>query len=290
MKARLAAGALALAALITACHRAAAPSLPVLPIGGDFTLTDHNGQPFTLSSLRGRAVLIFFGYTLCPDACPTTLSKLASVYRKLGPDAARVKTLYISVDPERDTPAVLKADLSNFDVDALGLTGAKDELDTVVDSFGAAYEFVPMSNSAAKYSVAHTTSLYALDTRGRTRIEFAYEAPADEIVQGLRQILTLPASDEAERAAPQVARRPAMVTYRVRGKVVATDPTGNHLTIDHEAIPGFMSAMTMTYPVKDGRQLEHLAKGDIVAATLVTGGGRLWLDDVVIRRDSSAKR
>src|ERR1019366_5768830 len=112
--------AAALAALSTlgaaGCPRHAADSIPILPIGGDFTLTDHNGQPFELSSLRGKVVLLFFGYTFCPDACPTTLSKLASVSRKLGDDAKRVKTLYVSVDPGRDTPAVMKDDLSNFDV------------------------------------------------------------------------------------------------------------------------------------------------------------------------------
>jgi protein SCO1/2 len=278
MKGRLAAGALALAALITACHRAAAPSLPVLPIGGDFTLTDYNGQPFTLSSLRGRAVLIFFGYTFCPDACPTTLSKLASVYRKLGPEAARVKTLYISVDPERDTPAVLKADLSNFDVDSLGLTGTKPEIDTVVNAFGAAYEFVPLPNSDAKYSVAHTTSLYALDASGRTRIEFPYEASVDDIVRGLREILAVPVSNLPY--VPAATARTTIVTYPVRGTVVKIDLTGNHLTVDHEAIPGFMSAMTMTYPVKDGRQLERLSNGDRVSATLMKNGSALWLEDI----------
>src|SRR5579859_5528744 len=110
---------------------------PVLPVGGDFTLTDDNNRPFQLSSLRGKAVLVFFGYTSCPDVCPTTLSKLSSVYKKLGPEAMRVKTLYITVDPDRDTPAVLKDDLSDFDLDALGLTGTKAEIDKVVALYGA---------------------------------------------------------------------------------------------------------------------------------------------------------
>jgi protein SCO1 len=85
-----------------ACRQA--PKLPVLHDGGDFALTDHNGQHFELSSLRGKAVLIFFGYTSCPDVCPTTLSKLSEVYLHLGDDSKRVKTLYITVDPGRDTP------------------------------------------------------------------------------------------------------------------------------------------------------------------------------------------
>jgi protein SCO1/2 len=171
-----------------ACKQA--PKLPVLHDGGDFALTDHNGQPFELSSLRGKAVLIFFGYTSCPDVCPTTLSKLSEVYQHLGSDSKRVKTLYITVDPGRDTPAVMKDDLSNFEVDALGLTGTKAEIDKVVAMYGARYEIIPLPNSAAKYSVAHTATLYALDTAGRTRLEFPYDAKVEEIVAGLKAILT----------------------------------------------------------------------------------------------------
>ena len=170
---------------ISACNQ----KLPILPVGGDFTLTDHNGQPFQLSSLRGKAVLIFFGYTSCPDACPTTLSKLSSVYRRLGDDAKRVKTLYISVDPERDTPAVLKEDLGSFQLDALGLTGTKAEIDRVVALYGAEYEIIPTPESAARYTVAHSTTLYALDAAGKTRLEFPYDATVDQIAGGLRRIL-----------------------------------------------------------------------------------------------------
>ncbi len=167
----------------------AAEELPVIPLGGDFSLTGHDNTPFELSSLRGKVVLVFFGYSFCPDACPTTLSKLASVSRRLGADGARVKTLYVSVDPERDTPEVLKADLENFDLDALGLTGSKAEIDKVVAQYGAAYEIVPTPESAAKYTVSHTTTLYALDTQGRMRLRFRYEATVDEIVDGIRAIL-----------------------------------------------------------------------------------------------------
>src|SRR5580692_8910128 len=167
---------IALAAV--ACRQA--PKLPVLPVGGNFVLTDHNGQHFELSSLQGKAVLIFFGYTSCPDVCPTTLSKLSEVYRHLGDDSKRVKTLYITVDPARDTPAILKDDLSNFEVDALGLTGTKAEIDKVVALYGAQYEIIPLPESAAKYSVAHTATLYALDTSGRTRLEFPYDAKVEE--------------------------------------------------------------------------------------------------------------
>ena len=276
MKTWRAAAALVLLATVAACHRQAAATVPVLPIGGDFTLTDHNGQRFELASLRGRAVLIFFGYTFCPDACPTTLSKLASVYRKLGPDAKRVKTLYISVDPQRDTPAVLKADLSNFDVDALGLTGTKPEIDAVVKAFGAAYEIVPMPNSAAKYSVAHTTSLYALDANGHTRIEFAYEAPVDEIVDGLRAILAQPATGAAAPAV--VAAGP--VVHQLTGRVLEVDVEDGRIAVEHEPIPGFMNAMTSEFPVKDRKELDHVSRGDTISGRLVTSGGELWLEGI----------
>lgn len=192
---RRAAAALVLAFGLVAsgCSAPAVPqasSLPVMDGGGDFSLVDHDGKPFSLTSQRGKAVLIFFGYTFCPDACPTTLSKLSSVYRKLGDDASKVKTLYISVDPERDTPEVLKADLENFRLDAIGLTGTKAEIDTVVQQYGAAYEIVPTPDSAAKYTVSHTTTLYALDPQGRIRTKFRYEATVDEIVDGLHAILS----------------------------------------------------------------------------------------------------
>jgi len=184
---RLLISLVALSAL--SCNQHHHEQLTVLPAGGDFALTDHNGEHFELSSLRGKVVLIFFGYSSCPDACPTTLSKLSTVYRRLGDDSSHVKTLYISVDPERDTPDALKADLANFHLDALGLTGAKADIDKVVHLYGASYEIVPLPNSAAKYTVAHSTTLYALDTEGKVRIAFPYEATVSQIVSGIQQIL-----------------------------------------------------------------------------------------------------
>lgn len=177
-------------AVSAACQSAPpAPELPVLPIGGDFELTGHDGQPFALQSLRGKVVLIFFGYSSCPDACPTTLSKLSSVARRLGDDRSKIQALYVSVDPDRDTPPVLKADMENFSIGALGLTGKKEDIDKVVKQYAAAYEIVPTPESAAKYTISHTTSVYALDTAGRVRKTFAYEATVDEVVTGIREIL-----------------------------------------------------------------------------------------------------
>jgi protein SCO1/2 len=102
--------------LATAC----APAPPVLSLGGDFTLTDQDGRPFQLSSARGKVVLIFFGYTFCPDVCPTTLSKLSAAAAKLGADRDRVTALYVTVDPHRDTPAVMREHLSMFGIRAVG--------------------------------------------------------------------------------------------------------------------------------------------------------------------------
>lgn len=168
---------------------ASGSQLPVLPIGGDFQLTDDNGQPFTLTSQRGKVVLIFFGYSSCPDACPTTLSKLSTAARRLGEDRSKVKALYVSVDPERDTPQVLKDDLANFTLDATGLTGTKAEIDKVVQQYGAKYEIVLTPSSAAKYTISHTTSVFVLDAQGRVRKLLPYEASVDDVVTGIREVL-----------------------------------------------------------------------------------------------------
>ncbi len=164
-------------------------SAPAERIGGDFTLTDHNNTRFELSSLRGKVVLVFFGYSMCPDVCPTTLSKLSSVANRIGDDRTQLKTLYISVDPERDTPDVLEADLQSFDLDALGLTGTRADIDKVVAMYGASYRIVPTPESAGRYAVTHSTTLYVLDRNGRVRLQFPYEATVDEIVRGVRTVL-----------------------------------------------------------------------------------------------------
>jgi protein SCO1/2 len=175
--------------VLSGCGRSASDAPPVLPIGGDFVLTDHNGQRFESSSLRGKVVLVFFGYSFCPDFCPTTLSKLAAVSRRLGDAGSDIKTLYITVDPERDTPAVLKDDLANFKLDALGLTGSRAALDSVVHRFGAQYEIVPTPESVAKYTVSHTTSVYVLDRRGRVRFDLPYESSVDDILKSVQMLL-----------------------------------------------------------------------------------------------------
>lgn len=156
--------------------------------GANFTLTDQDGRPFRLSGLRGRVVLLFFGYTSCPDACPTTLSKLARVYKLLGPHRERVVTLFISVDPGRDTPRVLKDYLKYFRVNAVGLTGTKEEIDRVVGLYGARYE-IEKSDSATGYHINHSTDLYLIDQKGQVAARFKYEGGTKEIADAVRRLI-----------------------------------------------------------------------------------------------------
>ena len=153
--------------------------------GGD---CGGQGQRFALTSLHGKVALVFFGYTFCPDVCPTTLSKLSAVSRALGDQRDRVRVVYITVDPRCDTPAVLREHLSMFRLDAIGLTGTPEEISRTAHQFGADYsiEVVP---SEAGYFVSHTTTLYALDPQGRVRLLLPYEATVDQIVAGVRSIL-----------------------------------------------------------------------------------------------------
>lgn len=164
------------------------PPLPEQP-PLEFTLTDQNSQPFTLSSLRGKVVLVFFGYTMCPDACPTTLSKLSTAYAKLKPEErARVKTLYISVDSERDTPAVMKDHLTYFGVDAYGLTGPEPAIHDVASKFGARYE-KSTTPTAGGYTMSHTVSIFGLNAAGRPARIIRYEASVDEVLADVRALL-----------------------------------------------------------------------------------------------------
>lgn len=150
----------------------------------EFTLTDHTGRPFRSTSLRGKPALLFFGYTHCPDACPTMMSRVARAYREAGAKAHDVPTLFVSVDP-RDTPAVLDRYLAYFAaVPAKGLTGTKQQIDSVVAQFGARY-VIRDSGSAAGPLVDHTLSLYLLDRDGKIAKKFGPESDPPEIAKTL---------------------------------------------------------------------------------------------------------
>ncbi len=154
---------------------------------GDFQLVDHDGRVFRSSSLDGQPALLFFGYTHCPDACPTTMAKVARAYREAGPAARNIPTLFVSVDP-RDTPPILEQYLGYFRaVPATGLTGSKAQIDAVVKQFGARYE-IRDSGSAAGPVVDHTIRLYLLDRDGDVVQLFDPETDAQEIAAAMKNL------------------------------------------------------------------------------------------------------
>jgi protein SCO1 len=152
----------------------------------DFTLHDQDGKIFHLKDHRGQIVLLFFGYTSCPDVCPTTLSKLARVCMLLGPKRQKVLTVFVTIDPQRDTPRKLKDYLGYFNVNAMGLTGTKQEIDAVVDRYKASYEKVETKSSAMGYMFDHTDYLYLIDTRGVTSHLFHPEDKAQDMARVIK--------------------------------------------------------------------------------------------------------
>ena len=155
--------------------------------GGDFTLTDQDEKRFDLSDHRGDAFLIFFGYTFCPDACPLMLSKLAAVYDALDLEPGqKVRTIYITVDPSRDTPKQLREYLAYFStVDVRGLTGSREEIDAVAEQYGVLYK-LQEPNEAGHYLVAHTTTLFLVDREGRLRYRFHPSDTPEYIAAGVK--------------------------------------------------------------------------------------------------------
>ncbi len=155
--------------------------------GGDFTLTDQDEERFDLSEHRGDAFLVFFGYTFCPDACPLMLSKLAAVYDALDLEPGqRVRTIYITVDPSRDTPEQLGEYLAYFStVDVRGLTGSREEIDEVAERYGVLYKYQE-PNEAGHYLVAHTTTLFLVDREGRLRYRFHPSDTPEYIAAGIK--------------------------------------------------------------------------------------------------------
>ena len=138
-------------------------------IGGDFALVDQHGAPFELQGLRGQAAMLFFGYTYCPDICPVTLSKMGRVYQLLDEDQQELTTLFVTVDPKRDTQEKLAEYLDYFALDAIGLRGDKEEIDQVVRQYGAHYS---LGEEQASYLVDHSTYTYLIDQQGKVRFLF----------------------------------------------------------------------------------------------------------------------
>jgi protein SCO1/2 len=158
------------------------PALPAYEI----ELTQGNGSSFRLSEMQGNNVLLFFGYTSCPDVCPTTLSEMKRVLSELGADAEHVKVVFVTVDPERDTPEKLREYVSIFNPTFIGLSGSVEELQKVWSDYGVYREEEQMPNSATGYLVNHTARVYLIDRDGNLRLSYSYGTPTDDFVHDLK--------------------------------------------------------------------------------------------------------
>src|ERR1700692_925382 len=153
-------------AIIFVTGRAPSPVGPaVAAVGGPFHLEDQNGKPVSDQDLKGRPFLVFFGFTHCPDICPTTLFEISQLLRTLGPDADRTGALFITVDPERDTPAVIKDSLSSFDPHLRGLTGDPAAVGAAIKAYRVYAKKVPLDKG--DYTMDHTAVVYLMDKDGR---------------------------------------------------------------------------------------------------------------------------
>jgi protein SCO1/2 len=156
-------------------------------VGGPFHLLDENGKPFSDQDMKGRPFLVFFGFTHCPDICPTTLFEMSQLLGKLGPDAGRAGALFITVDPERDTPPVLKDYLSNFDPHLRGLTGDQRAIDAVTKAYRVYAKKVPLEGG--DYTMDHTAMVYLMDKDGHFVAPFNMQRTADAEAAELRRYL-----------------------------------------------------------------------------------------------------
>ena len=154
----------------------------------EFQLTDQNGQTRTLGDFRGKVLVVFFGYTQCPDVCPTTLAELAAVKKALGPDGEQVQAIFITVDPERDTPDLLKAYLGNFDPSFVALRGSAEQTKAVAKEFKVFYNKVP-GKTEGSYTIDHTAASYLFDRQGRVRVFSRYGSGAQALTDDLRILL-----------------------------------------------------------------------------------------------------
>ena len=159
-------------------------------IGGDFELNSTLGKKIGPQSFREKVLLIFFGYTSCPDICPITLTTVKDALENLEPyEVMQVQPLFISVDPERDTLEGMKQFLTYFHSSIVGVIGSAEELKAITKKFGAAYMKDIRSDSAADYLIAHSGYIYLMDQQGRTRALYRTSNKAEEMVEGIRKLL-----------------------------------------------------------------------------------------------------
>jgi protein SCO1/2 len=154
-----------------------------------FSLLDHTGKPRTLADYKGKVVVVFFGYTQCPDVCPTTMAEMAGVMQKLGPQADKVQVLFITLDPERDTQQLLANYVPAFDKRFVGLYGTPDQTAKTAKEFKVFYSKVP-GTAPGSYTIDHTAGSYVFDRDGRLRLFIRHGGGADPIVHDIRQLLS----------------------------------------------------------------------------------------------------
>jgi protein SCO1/2 len=179
---------LCIAIVLLLTGRGGAPSLPqVAAVGGPFSLTDQNGRTVTDQDFKGRPFLVFFGFTHCPDICPTTMFEISEIIRKLGPDGDRVRALFITVDPERDTPAALKDYVSSFDPRIVAVTGDEAAIAAVAKAYRAYYKRMPLAEGG--YTMDHTAIVYLMGKDGRFVTPFSLKRTTDAAAADLRKYL-----------------------------------------------------------------------------------------------------
>ncbi len=194
MKSWLAGVGVVAAFMLAACQPAPQPptyratDITGATFARDFRLTDHNGQVRTLADFKGKVVAIFFGYTHCPDVCPTTLSDFASALQQLGPQAERVQVIFVTVDPQRDTPDLLKQFVPAFNPGFLGMFGDENTLKQLAKEYKVVYQKTSVKG-ADDYLIDHSAGTYVYDPNGNLRLLIPYGSGPDAIAQDLRTLL-----------------------------------------------------------------------------------------------------
>ncbi len=185
------------AATLAGCDRAATPADKLQFKGVDITgadygrtlsLPDQDGKLRTLADFKGKVLVIFFGYTQCPDVCPTTMAELAQVKKSLGPEGDKVQGIFVSVDPERDTPQLLKAYMANFDPSFVALRGTPEQTAAAAKEFKVFYAKVP-GKTEGSYTMDHTAGSYLFDAQGRLRVFVRYNSGAEALTADLKTLL-----------------------------------------------------------------------------------------------------
>ncbi len=199
-RALLLAAAVAAAAAFTACDGvlpgAGKPAFKAIDITGaeyarELSLTDPDGQSRSLADYKGKVVVVFFGFTQCPDVCPSTMAELAEVKRSLGADGARVQGIFVTIDPARDTAELLKAYVANFGPDIIGLRGTPEQTKAAAKEFKVFFNKVP-GKTDTSYTMDHTAGSYVLDAKGRVRLFTRYGTGAQALADDLKILLAEP--------------------------------------------------------------------------------------------------